>query len=190
VRTGQRGDGRALGVTVRAGHGRRRGIQLRQPEIEKLHALLRQQDVGRLQITVHDALAVRRVQGFANLHAALECLLDRQRTGDGSSLDVLHDEVAAALVLPDVVQRADVRVIERRDRPGLAFEPVGERALDGLHRHVAIETRVAGAIDVAHASRPEIRAHFVGADAGTRIEGHCRESIAGLGTGMSQPHRP
>ena len=55
-------------------------------------------------------------------------------------------------MLADVVERADVRMIERRDRAGFALEALGERALDGLDGDVAIEPDVVGAIDVAHAA--------------------------------------
>ena len=68
------------------------------------------------------------------------------------------------LARPDVVERADVRMRQLRDGPRLALEAlaaarvVGEIAGEHLDRDVAIEPRVARAIDLAHAAgaeRPE-----------------------------------
>jgi hypothetical protein len=154
VRAGQRRNGLLIGRHRRGRRVRtgpwRGGGQLRKPEVEQLDALLRHQDVGRLQVAMDDPLLVRGVERVADLDARLDGLIEGHRPGDGLAVDELHHEVAAAVVLADVVQRADVRVVERRDRLRLALEPLGERAFHGLHRDVAVETRVFGAIDVAH----------------------------------------
>ncbi len=50
--------------------------------------------------------------------------LSSSRRRERLALEVLHDEIGDAVLLADVVQRADVRVIELRDRPRLAVEPV------------------------------------------------------------------
>ena len=69
---------------IRAGQhaGARRARQLGQTEVEQLDPLLREQDVGGLQIAVDDALAVRGVERLADLHAVRDRLVDRQRAGD------------------------------------------------------------------------------------------------------------
>ena len=59
-----------------------------------------------------DALLVCGMERVADLDAVGNRLFDRHRTGDRSALDVLHHEVAAAVVLADVVERADVRVVQ------------------------------------------------------------------------------
>ena len=60
----------AVGSDVEAA-GRRppARIALRQPEVEQLHARLRQHHVARLQIAVHDALPVRLVERVGDLDA-------------------------------------------------------------------------------------------------------------------------
>ena len=72
--------------------------------------------------------------------------------------------------MADVEQRADVRMIERRDRARLALEAVAklrvgrERRGEDLDRDGAIEPRVARAIDLAHAARADERDDFIGAE--------------------------
>jgi hypothetical protein len=41
---------------------------------------------------------------------------------EGLAVEVLEDEIRQTLVMPDVVQRADVGVIELRDCPRLSIE--------------------------------------------------------------------
>ena len=74
------------------------------------------------------------------------------------------------MLLTDVIERADVRMIEARDRSRFALEPL--RNADSKHvrrenldRDRAIEPRVARLVDLAHAARAERREDFVGAEA-------------------------
>jgi len=61
-------------------------------------------------------------------------------------------------VLADVVQRADVRVIELRYRPGLVVESITklrigrQRSREDLDGDGSVETRIAGLVDLAHAA--------------------------------------
>src|SRR5438105_3539784 len=73
--------------------------------------------------------------------------------------------------MTDVVQRADVRMIQRGDRVGFALEAL---AMLGVHRQiwrehfdgdVAVQARIARAIDFAHPARAERREDFVWAEA-------------------------
>ena len=63
-----------------------------------------------------------------------------------------------ALVLADVVNRADIRMVESGGRPGLALETfdgerIGERRIgQELQRDVAAEAEVFGPVDDAHAA--------------------------------------
>ena len=66
----------------------------------------------------------------------------------------------------DVVERADVRMIELRDRARFAIEPLAELRIGGeqvrqdLDRDDAIEAGIAGFVDLAHAARAERRRGF------------------------------
>jgi hypothetical protein len=74
-------------------------------------------------------------------------------------------------------------MIERGQYAGLAVEPsstvgVGQPHLgQDLDRHVASEPRVAGAIDLAHASGPEERDDFIRADVAACTHGHLNRMI-------------
>ncbi len=135
--------------------------QLRQPEVEQLRAALRQHDVPGLQVPVDHALPVRGAQGVRDLRGDRQRLLQRQRPflqalRERLPGEVLHHEEHLALVIADVVERADVRVVQAGDGLRLALEAsaafgVGtEFGQQNLDRDRAVEPRVAGLVDLAH----------------------------------------
>ena len=73
-------------------------------------------------------------------------------------------------------------MVQRRDRPRFMFESaqairvIGHRRGENLDGDVAIETRIAGAVDFAHPARPEQRDDFVRAEPRTGSE----SQVAGL----------
>src|SRR5215470_6728835 len=125
---------------------------------------------------MNDAGAVRTIESRRDLDRVLEGLVRRERSfGEASrqrfTFQVLHDEEVEPILRADVVQDANVRVVERRDRASLALEALAQIP---IVRHAsrkdfdgddAIETRVARAIDLAHATGAKERAEFVRTDA-------------------------
>ena len=78
-----------------------------------------------------DALPVRLVQRVGDLDPVAKRLLQRQRAlreavRQRLALEKLHDEVLGLALASDVVQRADVRVRELRDRLRLALEALAD----------------------------------------------------------------
>ena len=72
-----------------------------------------------------DALGVRCLQAVRDIHCKLNCLVDReaaisQDVPERWPLDKLHDEVVRVGNRSDVVQGADVRMVQRGDRLRLA----------------------------------------------------------------------
>ena len=114
-----------------------------------------------------DALTVRRVQRLADLDPVGDRLFDRDRPGNRLALDELHHQVAAAFVLTDIEERADVGMVQGRDGVRLAFEPLGERTLQRLDRDVPIETDIVSAIDIAHSARSGLFLDLVWTESGT-----------------------
>ena len=120
-----------------------------------------------------DPLRVRRLERLSDLPR------DRQRFGDGRAsflcqrlaLDQFEHDCAQAVSFLEAIDCADVWVIERRQRAGLAFksgQPLGiadERIRQDLDRHVALQFRVARAVDLAHSAGSDQRLDFVRADA-------------------------
>ena len=125
---------------------------------------------------MHDALFVRRLEGFGDLpgnpqrfvHRQTSCC--RDATGEGLPFDELQHECAIAVRVFDAVDRADMRVIDRRQHARLSLEPraplriVEEGSGQNLDRHVASEFRIPGAIDLSHAPGTELLDDLVMSD--------------------------
>ncbi len=155
----------------RIGNGR-----LGQTEVQHLHdAGGRDLDVGRLQIPVDDALLVGRVQRVGNLAR------DRQRVSQGErparqsigqrlTLDELEHQSRTAIDVLEPVNRADVRVIQRRQHASLVLEPrepsriVREERRQDLDGDVAMELLVVSAIDLAHPANAQKRADGIASE--------------------------
>jgi hypothetical protein len=170
--TGQFGGCR--GERGETGRLRRGGADLRQPEIEELRlqrprracARPGQDDVGRFQISMDDACSVRPGQSSRDLNGNANRLLDRQRTlletrGEGVAFQVFEDEKIGVAVAPEIVQGTDIRMIERGHRSRLALEAFAQSwvarhaCTEDLDGDNSIESRVHGAIDLAHSASSE-----------------------------------
>ena len=83
------------------------------------------------------------------------------------AVDELQDEHRLAVVLEDVVETDDVRVLEPCERRRLALEAlaqlgvVGDPRVEHLQRDVAPEALVARAPDDAHAAAPDLLAEAI-----------------------------
>ncbi len=135
-----------------------------------------------------DPLAVRLAQRVRDLGAEPEHVGERQRSFrepilERLAVDELHDQEVDAALAPDVVQRADVRMVERRHRARFALEPlaplhiVRQRSRQYLDGDGSIEARVARFVDLAHPARAERREDLVRSEAQPWLEGHGSEGI-------------
>ena len=145
--------------TVRRGRLRHLG----QPEIEHLHRTVRRHlNVPRFQIAVHHSFFMRGLQRLGDLIRNGQRLPPR----NGSTCDPFcqrrafhqfHDYV----IRSNVVERADVRVIQRSHRPRLTLEaPPRLRFMRHMFRqhldgYVSTEARIVGTVHHAHASRSQ-----------------------------------
>ena len=141
--------------------------QFGQAEIEELdRPISRDQNVGGLQVAVQDAAIVSRFQRARDLDRLADCFWRRDRTAQWLAVDVLEHEIAWA----DVVQLADVRMVQGRDRPRFMFESaqairvMGHWRGENFDGDVAIEARIAGSVDLAHPARAKERDDFVRAE--------------------------
>jgi hypothetical protein len=85
------------------------------------------EDVGRLDVAVDHALAVRRGQRAGDLDAERQRIFQRQRLAGDAMLQSLpfqqlHGDELLAAVLINLGDGADVRVVQRRGGPRLALE--------------------------------------------------------------------
>ena len=136
--------------------------ELGEAEVEHLElARGAHEQVRGLDVAVDDAALVRGVERARHLHREVDGLRDRDRALLQQLLDALpvaqlHDDERPSVVLPDVVDDADVRVVERGGEVGLAVE-ARERGRVGRHprrqeleRHVAPELCIVRTVDDTH----------------------------------------
>ena len=130
-----------------------------------------------------DALLVRGLNGIRDLLCDQEDLVERTGTAHDAvrqilAFDQFHDKGKDTLRFFETVNLRDVRMVERREHLRFALEPrepvgIGRPEIgQDLDRDVAMELRVAGAIDLPHATFADLRGDFVDAEARARREGH------------------
>ena len=182
---------RPAGLVVRRNHL----DPLREAEVQDLEmpVLVDEQVLG-LQVPVDDALLVGGGEAPGNLDRVVDRLLRREGPrleflAQRFAFQKLHDGIGDAVLRPEVEDREDVRMRERRDRLRLALEP-GQRlgiGRDGerqdLDRHVPVELLIPSPVHLSHAARADRRKDFVGAEARTGRECH------GMAVPSTLPHR-
>src|SRR5205085_2851065 len=80
------------------------------------------------------------------------------------SLDQLHHQVVGT----NIVNVADIRMIQRRDGMDFALEPIAEALSGSLDSHFAPHPWIAGAVHLAHAARAQRRQDLIRAELRTR----------------------
>src|SRR5262249_22097338 len=100
--------------------------ELRQSKIKNLcMTMFGYEDVRGLDVTMNDASRVRNIERFGNFNRELQQLIGGQRSSQdalakGLAFEQFHHNEIFAIPLSDLVNGADVRVIQSRGRPGLA----------------------------------------------------------------------
>jgi len=90
----------------------------------------------------------------------------------------LEDDTRQALGLLEPIHRGDVGMVERREEFRYALEArqpiriLRERLRQDLDRDVALQPRIARAVDLTHSARPDERDHFVDSETNAWREGH------------------
>ena len=168
------------------------------PEVGDLDPPVRRhQQVGGLDVAVHDAGRVRRAAGVGGLgeqvagRVGVQRLSGQQQRGQRLAVDELHHQerpVHAGPVgggrLAEVEDGRDARVVQGRGVAGLGLEArperrvVGVLRLEQLHRDAAAEHGVGRPPDLAHPAGGDPRVQTVAAglvgEAGLRVlVGHC-----------------
>jgi hypothetical protein len=154
-------------------------LDARDPEVGELDPPARlDQQVGRLDVTVHDALLVRVVERGQQVADDLEGLLQRiahpavQVVLEVVALDVFHDQEGDVAVAVGVVDADDVGVLQPRGRARLGAETVfvfrgrffGQVFdLDGLDRDAPVQVGIAPLIDHTHGALAQDPDQFIAA---------------------------
>ena len=107
----------------------------------------------------------------------------RETGGQSLAVHELHDQEVEAVVLANVMQSANVRVVEAGDHACFALEPLSRfRAMQHslrqhLHGYGAVEPNIPGSIDLAHTSRAERRLDLVRAETRAGDDGHGQSEL-------------
>ena len=152
--------------------GRREGLtgqQFGEAEVEDLDlSTIDQEEICRLDVAMDNSSTVCPVEGVSHLNADVDDLMDLEGLGTGEAVSQrqafhqFHDEEGSAFVLADVVDRADVRVIQRGGRPGFGSEPFHGRQIIGqvlgheLECHGTAQTDIFGSVHDAHPACAEL----------------------------------
>ena len=135
-------------------------------------AALGDEYVRRFDVAMDDAFFVRCVERVSHFDAQLQQQIHRQRLAPDTMLErlpleMLHHNEVPAILLPDLVNRADVRVIQRRrgacfplkslQRIWIARQFLGQE----LQGDVAAEARVLSLVDDSHSAATEFLDDFV-----------------------------
>ena len=127
----------------------------------------RHKNVGGLDVAVNDAFAVRRIERVGNFDRQVEHFVNAQRfrlyaAPQSLALQKLHGDEDSAVLLADVVDRADVWVAQRRGSLGFPAKPFECLAIavhivrQQFERYKAAQTRVFGLVHHPHAAAAEV----------------------------------
>ena len=152
------------------------GGEFRQTEIENLDATIAadEQIVG-LEVAVHDPFVVGSREALGDLYGVVDDLARRQESAvehgaEAFALEKLGDEEWGTFVVSDVVDGQNVGMVQRGYRLRFLLEAAeaigvaGEGFGQNLQSDVAVEARVAGAVDLPHSACADRRLNFVRAE--------------------------
>ena len=119
-----------------------------------------------------DSLLVRGRQSLRDLLRVVGGFARRERAGTQTlpqrlALQQLRHDVRRTAILANVIDRKNVRMVKCRRRPRFLRKPLqpvricGKRRWQNLDRHVSVQPGIVGAINLAHAARPNRRLNLI-----------------------------
>jgi hypothetical protein len=156
------------------GSGAEHGADLRQPgalgcacdaEVRDLqHAVVANEEVGRLDVAVDETRVVRMLEARARLHTKRDDALGRQLPGlgQGRARDAFHDDERPAVLVAGVIHTHDVRMREAAREPSFAHEAPHEVVVapqmlgQELDRHAALELGIVSEVHDGHPAAAEL----------------------------------
>ncbi len=141
---------------------------------------------------MNDSVRVGVLEGQGRLEDVVDGLAEGeantlvvQALGEGTAFHEIHDQVGNTVLLPDVVDANDSRVVESGRRACLLEEALpGGAEMESAHpneldRHRPLEVGVVGAVDDAHAAASQLAEQVIASE-GTG-DGHLRQGRFGGG---------
>ena len=155
-------------------------------------------DVRRLDVTVNNSAGVGGVEGVGDLNPQFEQLLELEWTAldlvlKGCAFQILHGDESFAVLLADVVDGANIGMVQGGSRLRLTLETAEGLRIFGdvfrkeLQGHEAVQPRVFGFVDHAHSAATQA---FNDAVVGNGLAYHgpsggglllCRAILGGIG---------
>ena len=125
------------------------------------------ENVRRFDVAVDDIRGMGGVQCVSDLDPEPQHRLESEWTGGESvlqrrALQILHGDERSSVLLADVVDRADVRMVERRCGPGFALKAAQGLGItrqifgDELERNGTVKPRIFGFVHHAHPAAAEL----------------------------------
>ena len=122
---------------------------------------------------MRDPFAVGLVQRVRNLDGVVQYLIQRQRTffqalRQRLAFEILHYQIIKAILLADVVKRADMRMIQAGNGARFALESltqfgsIGKVIRKDFDGNGAVEPRIPGAVHLSHPTCANCREDFIG----------------------------
>jgi hypothetical protein len=141
----------------------------RESEIQNLDAGFPDHDVAGLEIAMNDALGVGLYEGRRDLRGVEEHRLDGERPafqarGECFALHQFHYQVVGA----DIVERADIGMVQRGNGAGLALETVAEVRIGRFYGDGAPQPRIHRSKNLPHAAFAEFALDTVRSQTGPR----------------------
>jgi hypothetical protein len=158
------------------------------PEIKNLGVpALGDKNVGRFDVAMDDSLGVSGIQCIGNLNRQAEQNIDIDRLSCNTmfqrhTIEKFHSEERLAIVLANIANRTDIRVIQRRCSLRLALEAgqclrvTGNFFWQELEGNKTVKPVVLGLVDHAHTATTEFFDDAVVRDG---LADHWRESYVG-----------
>src|SRR5580692_10571303 len=133
---------------------------------------LRDKNIRRLDVAMHNSAGMSRIESIRNLNPQLEQLRNLQRTPlnhvlQGPAVQILHGNKRFAILLPNVIDGANVRMVESRSRLRLALKAakslriLGDVVGQELESNKTMQPNVLGLIDNTHATAAHLFDHAV-----------------------------
>ena len=126
-----------------------------------------------------DPFAMRCIQSVTDLRPKFHDFLDRQRTLQRLAFDAFHYEVVGT----EIVECADMRVIQGRYGTRLALEACAEFLAADLNGDGSIQAGIMGSVHFAHTALADGRQDLVRSQPGSRSLGHGVERLYRAGKG-------
>ena len=153
-----------------------------------------EQHVGGLHVAMHEAARVCRIEGACDLSQDADRVRRVQAAvfeafSQVTPLDIAHGDEEELLGSPGLVDRDDVRMVDRRGQLRLVEEAVTERFVLGeagseqLERDLPLESQILGQVDDAHPAPAQQRFDPVAGELGAdpRVVAHLHVRILAFG---------